>query len=79
MDVADASYTNTIGDPLLTANWEDPDFDADQRAFYYVRVLEIPKPSWQAYDANYYGATMSDEVPMTAQDRVYTSPIWYTP
>jgi len=79
VEVADASYTNTIGDPLLTAYWEDPDFDPDQRAFYYVRVLEIPKPSWQAYDAKLYGVTMSDEVPMIVQDRAYTSPIWYTP
>ena len=77
--MANATYTNTIGDPLLTAHWEDPDFEANQRAFYYVRVLEIPKPSWRAYDAKYYGVEMSDEVPMTVQDRAYTSPIWYTP
>ena len=79
VDIANASYTNTIGDPLLGTFWKDPDFDPKQRAFYYVRVLEIPKPSWQAYDAKYYGIKMSDEVPMTVQDRVYTSPIWYTP
>jgi hypothetical protein len=79
VNVADASYTNTIGDPLLTAHWVDPDFDPKQRAFYYVRVIEIPKPTWQAYDAKYYGVEMSDEVPMTTQDRAYTSPIWYTP
>ena len=77
--VADASYTNTIGDPLLTAHWQDPEFDAKQKAFYYVRVLEIPKPSWQAYDAKYYKVKMDKEVPMTVQDRAYTSPIWYTP
>ena len=76
---ADASYTNTIGEPLLTAFWKDPDFDPDQRAFYYVRVLEIPKPSWLAYDAKRFGVKMSNEVPMTVQDRAYTSPIWYTP
>ena len=79
VNVADASYTNTIGDPLLTAHWGDPDFDPAQKAFYYVRVIEIPKPNWLAYDAKYYKIKMSDEVPMTVQDRVYTSPIWYTP
>jgi hypothetical protein len=79
VNVADASYTNTIGDPLLTAYWKDPDFDPKQKAFYYVRVLEIPKPRWTAYDAKYYKIKMSDEVPMTVQDRAYTSPIWYTP
>jgi hypothetical protein len=79
VNVADASYTNTIGDPLLTAHWVDPDFDQKQKAFYYVRVLEIPKPTWQAYDAKYYNVKMDKEVPMTLQDRAYTSPIWYTP
>ncbi len=79
VNVAEASYTNTIGDPLLTAFWQDPDFDPGQRAFYYVRVLEIPKPSWLAYDAKRFGVKMSDEAPMTVQDRAYTSPIWYTP
>jgi hypothetical protein len=79
VNVADASYTNTIGDPLLTAYWKDPDFDAKQSAFYYVRVLEIPKPRWTAYDAKFFGVDMPDEIPMTVQDRAYTSPIWYTP
>ncbi len=79
VDVADASYTNTIGDPLLTAHWVDPDFDPEQRAFYYVRVIEIPKPRWTAYDAKFFGVDMPDYVPMTVQDRAYTSPIWYTP
>ena len=79
VDVANASYTNTIGDPLFTAYWVDPDFDPDQRAFYYVRVIEIPKPRWTAYDAKFFDIDMPDEVPMTVQDRAYTSPIWYTP
>jgi hypothetical protein len=79
VDVADASYTNTIGDPLLTAYWADPDFDPKQRAFYYVRVIEIPKPRWTAYDAKFFSIEMPEEVTMTVQDRAYTSPIWYTP
>jgi hypothetical protein len=79
VDVPDASYTNTIGDPLLTAYWEDPNFDPKQSAFYYIRVIEIPKPRWTAYDAKYFGIKMADEVRMTVQDRAYTSPIWYTP
>jgi hypothetical protein len=78
-DVSDASYTNTIGDPLLTAHWVDPDFNPKQRAVYYVRVLEIPKPRWSAYDQKRFGIKMPDNVPMTVQDRAYTSPIWYTP
>ena len=79
VDIANASYTNTIGDPLLGAYWEDPTFDSKQRAFYYVRVLEIPKPRWTAYDQKFYGITMPEGTKMTVQDRAYTSPIWYTP
>jgi len=59
--------------------WEDPDFDSDERAFYYVRVLEIPTPRWTAYDAVRFGVEMPEEVRMTIQDRAYTSPIWYRP
>ena len=79
VDLSVPSYTNTIGDPLLTAHWVDPDFDPDQRAFYYVRVIEIPKPRWTAYDAVFFNVDMGDDVAMTVQDRAYTSPIWYTP
>jgi len=79
VNVENASYTNTIGDPLLTAHWVDPNFDPSQNAFYYVRVIEIPKPRWTAYDAKFYKVKMPKEVRMTVQDRAYTSPIWYTP
>ncbi len=82
VDVADASYANTIGDAQLMAFWQDPDFDPEEPAFYYVRALEIPTPRWPAYDAKYFGvnpADIPDEVRMVSQERVYTSPIWYTP
>jgi hypothetical protein len=79
VDVKNASWTNTIGDTELITVWKDPDFDPKQRAFYYVRVLEIPTPRWTAYDAKYFGVDPSDEVEMVAQQRAYTSPIWYTP
>ncbi len=79
VDVKDASYTNTIGDPLLAAHWTDPAFDPTQRAFYYARVIEIPTPRWTAYDAKKYAVKMPPEVPMVTQERAYTSPIWYNP
>ncbi len=79
VDVENATWLNTIGDTELVAVWKDPDFDPALRAVYYLRVLEIPTPRWTAYDARYYGIEMSDEVPMTIQQRAYTSPIWYTP
>jgi hypothetical protein len=79
VDVADASYLNNIGDAELRAVWTDPDFNPKHRAFYYARVLEIPTPTWQAYDSKRFGVTMPDTVPMFGQERAYTSPIWYTP
>ena len=79
VDVADASFTNTIGEPLLVAYWEDPDFDPSVPVFYYVRVLEIPTPRWTAYDAKFFNVEMPEGTPMELQDRAYTSPIWYTP
>jgi hypothetical protein len=79
VDVKEATWTNTIGAPELIAVWQDPDFSPGQRAFYYGRVIEIPTPRWTAYDAKYYGLELPPEVPMTTQERAYTSPIWYTP
>ncbi len=79
VDVATASFTNTIGAAELITAWTDPDFDPAQRAFYYARVIEIPTPRWTAHEAVRFGVEMSDEVPMKTQERAYTSPIWYTP
>ena len=79
VDVANATWSNTIGAGEMITVWKDPDFDPALRAFYYVRVIEIPTPRWTAYDAKYYGVKMPIEVPMTTTERAYTSPIWYTP
>jgi hypothetical protein len=79
VDVANATWTNTIGAVELSAVWKDPNFDPKISAVYYARVLEIPTPRWTAYDAKYFGVKMSREVPMTTIERAYTSPIWYTP
>lgn len=79
VDVANATWTNTIGAGELITVWKDPDFDPKQRAFYYARVIEIPTPRWTAYDAKRFGIKMPKEVPMITQERAYTSPIWYTP
>jgi hypothetical protein len=79
VDVKNATWKNTIGDPELIAVWRDPDFDPTQRAFYYARVIEIPTPRWTAYEAKRFRFDVPDEVPMITQERAYTSPIWYTP
>ena len=79
VNVEAATWTNSIGSPELIAVWEDPDFDPSESAFYYARVIEIPTPRWTAYEALRFGLDLPDEVPMTTQERAYTSPIWYNP
>jgi len=79
VNVDDATYKNTIGASSLVAFWKDPEFDPAQRAFYYVRVLEIPTPTWLAYDQVKYKTKAPDDAVLVQQERAYTSPIWYTP
>ncbi len=79
VNVAEANYTNAIGEAQFVTTWQDPDFDPALRAFYYVRVIEIPTPRWSAYDQKAFKVKMDPKVPMITQERAYTSPIWYTP
>lgn len=79
VDIKTATYTNSIGAPELSVVWTDPDFDPAVRAFYYIRVLEIPTPRWSTYDAAKLGIKPRKDVEATIQERAWTSPIWYTP
>jgi len=79
VDIEAANWTNTIGASELMAVWTDPDFDADESAFYYVRVLEIPTPRWVLYDKVRLGAEIPEGTELIHQERAYTSPIWYSP
>jgi hypothetical protein len=79
VNLDDATYTNTIGAPELTAVFTDPDFDPSLSAVYYVRALEIPTPRWTLYDKVQFGAEPDDNVPLVHQERAFSSPIWYTP
>jgi hypothetical protein len=80
VDLATALYDDTIGAAQLATVWTDPEFDPAQRAFYYVRVLEIPTPRHSLYDAVALGVD-ADQTgqPATIQERAWSSPIWYTP
>lgn len=60
----EATFDNSIGAGILEAYWQDPEFDPSQRAFYYVRVLEIPTPRWTTFDAKYFGT----EIPQGGTD-----------
>ncbi|GAB5437387.1 DUF3604 domain-containing protein [Falsiruegeria mediterranea] len=79
VDLETASWTNTIGAAELATVWTDPEFDAGERAFYYVRVLEIPTPRWVVYDKIRFGIELPEEAQLIHQERAYSSPIWYTP
>ena len=79
VDAETANFTNSIGASELATVWTDPDFDAEQRAFYYARVLEIPTPRWSTIEAFRFGIPIPEGAPVSTQDRAYTSPIWYTP
>lgn len=79
VDIKKATYTNSIGAPELRTVWSDPEFNPGQRAFYYVRVLEIPTPRWVLFDMIRYGAKLLPEMELKSQERAYTSPIWYNP
>ena len=79
VDITKASYSNSIGAPELRTVWSDPEFNPAQRAFYYVRVLEIPTPRWVLFDRIRYGAKLPANAELKSQERAYTSPIWYVP
>ena len=79
VDVATASWSNSIGASELGAVWTDPDFDSAEPAFYYARIIEIPTPPWYAYDAFRLGVEFPEGAPTSQQERAYTSPIWYSP
>ncbi|WP_370981161.1 DUF3604 domain-containing protein [Agaribacterium sp. ZY112] len=79
VDLETATWSNSIGEAELAQVWTDPDFDASEPAFYYVRVLEIPTPRWVLYDKVRLGAEVPEEAQLVGQERAYTSPIWYSP
>jgi hypothetical protein len=79
VDLEAAGWLNTIGASELGTVWTDPDFDPNQKAFYYTRVIEIPTPRWVVYDMVRLGAKIPKEAKLIHQERAYTSPIWYTP
>jgi hypothetical protein len=79
VDIEKATYTNDVGSTELKTVWTDPEFDSSLHAFYYARVLEIPTPRWTLIQAVQAGVPPPDVVPLTGQERAWTSPIWYTP
>lgn len=79
VDLEAGTWYNTIGASELMSVWTDPDFDPEEKAFYYARILEIPTPRWVVYDKVRMGAKIPEGAKLIGQERAYTSPIWYTP
>jgi hypothetical protein len=80
VDARTATYRNDIGSAQLATVWTDPEFDPKLRAFYYVRVLEIPTPRHSLHDAVALGIDpVETKMPLTLQERAWSSPIWYSP
>ena len=77
VDIPNATWSNSIGSPYLVGYWKDPNFNAKEGVFYYVRVIEIPTPRWTAYDAKFFNVKMPEGTKMQLQERAFTSPIWY--
>ena len=95
VDTETATWDTSSGTAYLETVWTDTEFDPSQRAFYYARVLEVPTPRWTDYDKAFYGDEwdaacavaeadpeidiVCDDIPLSLQERAYTSPIWYSP
>jgi len=79
VDLAKATYANTIGSAELLGSWTDEGWDPEQHALYYARVLEIPTPRWSTVDAVRSGLPLLKNAPATIQERAWSSPIWYAP
>ncbi len=79
VDISDCSITAGVGASELATLWSDPDFDPEERAFYYVRVLENPTCRWSTWDAIRAGTAPRGSIATTIQERAFSSPIWYQP
>ena len=79
VNISDCSITSNVGSSELKTVWKDPEFKVDDKAFYYVRVLENPTCRWSTWDAIKSGFKPREGLHETIQERAWSSPIWYIP
>lgn len=79
VNLSDCSVSSDHGNVMLKAVWQDPDFNPEEHAYYYVRVLENPSCRWSTWDAIRLGIEPNPDLAATHQERAWSSPIWYEP
>ena len=79
VNLSDCSISEGLGAAELKARWQDPSYDPNQHAIYYVRALENPTCRWSTWDAIRAGVAPRSDLPATIQERIWSSPIWITP
>ena len=79
VNLTTGAWNRNYGSEELKVVWTDNDFNPDNYAFYYVRVLEVPTASWRLWDMIRYGSDFGKEKNLVIQERAWSSPIWYSP
>jgi hypothetical protein len=84
VDLENCAVTGT-GAAQLCASWRDPAFNSDQAAAYYIRAVENPSCRWswrqclQVPESERPIGCSDPDTPQTIQERVWSSPVWYSP
>ena len=79
VNLTTGEFDNSKGSANFMTTWTDPDFNPNNKSFYYARVLQLPTARWTQWDEIKEGVKYPDNVVKTIQERAWSSPIWYSP